>query len=186
MPIPFEEVKRSAVEMKCYDLLWVLGINLDDRNFKETPARLAKLLLYWTNPPELDLKTFKEPHDEMILVRNHEVWGLCPHHMLPVKMLISAAYIPTTHVLGLSKIPRVIDHFARRITLQETAADSIATTLYELVEGSVGAACYIQAEHTCMKARGVRSSGDVITSCVRGVFAEKLECRNEFLSFIRR
>ncbi len=177
---------EDRVESACRHLLWSLGLDLDDRNFKETPERLAKLLLYWTNPPELDLKCFKEVHDEMIMVRNHEVWGLCPHHMLPVKMTISAAYVPTTHVLGLSKIPRVMDHFARRITLQETAADSIATTLFELVEGSAGAACYIQAEHTCMKARGVRSSADVITSCVRGVFAKKLECRNEFLSFIRR
>ncbi len=155
----------------------------------KTPERAAKAMLFLTqgykqNAEEI-LKSamFEESYDEMVLIKDIEIYSLCEHHMLPFFGKAHIAYIPNGHIVGLSKIPRVVDVFARRLQVQERLTHEILECIYNTLKPQ-GVAVVIEASHMCMMMRGVQKQNSVTTtSGFRGQF-EKNETRNEFLRLI--
>ena len=164
-------------------ILQALDVPLEDRNFKDTPQRYANFIkeLFWS--PKPSITTFPEQHDQMVILRGHECWTLCPHHLLPVRFNFAAAYIPRGSVLGVSKLARLFDEVNTMPLMQETVTDLLCEKLYELT-GSMGAGVVMRGEHLCMKMRGIKSPADMVTSKVLGVISSNPQARNEFLQFV--
>lgn len=155
----------------------------------KTPERAAKAMLFLTQGYKQDaveiLKgaMFKESYDDMVIIKDIEIYSLCEHHMLPFFGKAHIAYIPNGYIVGLSKIPRVVDVFARRLQVQERLTHDILECLNETLKPK-GVAVVIEASHMCMMMRGVQKQNSVTTtSGFRGQF-EKIETRNEFLKLI--
>ena len=133
-------------------------------------------------------KTFPCRSGEMIVVRGIRAVGLCPHHMLPVDYRVAAAYVPEDggRVIGLSKLPRIVDLLCRKPVLQETFVGDVADALMN-IEGCRGAACYAEGRHYCMILRGVRQhESETVASALRGIFKEEAPLRAEFLELARK
>jgi GTP cyclohydrolase I len=129
---------------------------------------------------------FKVDYDEMVIVKDIEFYSMCEHHMLPFFGRAHVAYIPNGRVIGLSKIPRLVDVFARRLQVQERLTREVADAIEEAVAPQ-GVGVVIEAEHMCMMMRGVEKQGSTtVTSAMRGVFRSEQQTRNEFLSLVRR
>ena len=155
----------------------------------KTPERAAKAMQFLTQGYEQDGEAilrsamFKEDYSEMVLVKDIELYSLCEHHMLPFFGKAHVAYIPNGHIVGLSKIPRVIDVFARRLQVQERLTDQILHCIDRTLQ-PLGVAVVIEARHMCMMMRGVQKQNSVTTtSAFTGEF-QKVETRSEFLSLI--
>lgn len=155
----------------------------------KTPERAAKAMLFLTQGYKQDAEEillsamFEESYDEMVIVKDIELYSLCEHHMLPFFGKAHIAYIPNGHIVGLSKIPRVVDIFSRRLQVQERLTHEILTCINETLKPR-GVAVVIEAAHMCMMMRGVQKQNSVTTtSGFRGAF-EKIETRNEFLRLI--
>lgn len=153
----------------------------------KTPARVAASLKWLTQGYDLDVAEvvgdaiFEEKHDNMIMVRDIEVYSLCEHHMLPFFGKAHVAYIPNGRIIGLSKLPRIVDVFARRLQVQERMTEEIAQALTDILQPR-GVGVVIEALHLCMMMRGVqKQNSKTITSAVRGVFREDYKTRDEFL-----
>ncbi|ADF52870.1 MULTISPECIES: GTP cyclohydrolase I FolE [Zunongwangia] len=166
-----------------------LGENPDREGVLKTPERAAKAMQFLTQGYELDAEKilkkamFKEDYDEMVVVKNIELYSLCEHHMLPFFGKAHIAYIPNGHIVGLSKLPRVVDVFARRLQVQERLTHDILECLNKTLQPQ-GVAVVIEAQHMCMMMRGVqKQNSTTTTSGFRGQF-EKIETRNEFLKLI--
>ena len=164
-----------------------LGENPDREGVLKTPERAAKAMQFLTQGYELDAEKilkkamFKEDYDEMVVVKNIELYSLCEHHMLPFFGKAHIAYIPNGHIVGLSKLPRVVDVFARRLQVQERLTHDILECLNKTLQPQ-GVAVVIEAQHMCMMMRGVqKQNSTTTTSGFRGQF-EKIETRNEFLN----
>lgn len=171
------------------DILKALGENPAREGLLKTPERVAKSLQYLThgydlNPEEI-LKgaMFKEEYSQMVVVKDIEVYSLCEHHMLPFFGKAHIAYIPDGHIVGLSKIPRVVDAFARRLQVQERLTNEIRDCIHETLK-PLGVAVVIECKHLCMAMRGVQKQNSVTTtSAFTGEFAKE-RTRNEFLRLI--
>lgn len=157
-----------------------------------TPERVENSLRYLTrgyaeNPDSiLNGALFDVEHDEMVIVKDIEVFSLCEHHMIPFFGKCHVAYLPTDKVVGLSKIPRLVDMYARRLQVQERLTLQIAQTLDEKIHPR-GVAVVIEARHLCMIMRGVEKQNSIaVTSSMLGVFKENQNTRNEFLNLIGR
>jgi GTP cyclohydrolase I len=173
------------------DLLRDIGEDRLREGLLETPQRAWEAWKFWTSgynkDPREVLKCFKdgaENVDEMVVQLNVSFWSMCEHHLAPFWGLAHVGYIPNGKIVGLSKIARVIDIFARRLQTQERLtqqiADAFATSLEPLGVGVV-----LQARHSCMESRGIQKAGTVtVTSALRGAFKEKPEARAEFLSLV--
>ena len=155
----------------------------------KTPERAAKAMQYLTHGYDLDPKEiltgalFKEDYSEMVLVKDIEVYSMCEHHILPFFGKAHIAYIPNGQVVGLSKIPRVVDAFARRLQVQERLTDQILNCIEETLK-PLGVAVVIEAAHMCMMMRGVQKQNSVTTtSAFTGEF-KNVETRNEFLTLL--
>jgi len=166
-----------------------LGENPDREGVLKTPERAAKAMQFLTQGYELDAEKilkkamFKEDYDEMVVVKNIELYSLCEHHILPFFGKAHIAYIPNGHIVGLSKLPRVVDVFARRLQVQERLTHDILECLNKTLKPQ-GVAVVIEAQHMCMMMRGVqKQNSTTTTSGFRGQF-EKIETRNEFLKLI--
>ncbi|MDG1573010.1 GTP cyclohydrolase I FolE [Robiginitalea sp. M366] len=166
-----------------------LGEDSEREGLVKTPERAAKAMLFLTQGYRQDaveiLKgaMFRESYSEMVLIKDIEVYSLCEHHMLPFFGKAHVAYIPDGHIVGLSKIPRVVDVFARRLQVQERLTDDILECINNTLKPK-GVAVVIEAAHMCMMMRGVQKQNSVTTtSGFRGQF-EKIETRNEFLKLI--
>ncbi len=173
------------------ELLLRLGEDPEREGLRRTPERVAKALAYLTSGYQADLARllhgalFAVAYDEMVIVRDIEVFSLCEHHLLPFYGHCHVAYIPNGKVIGLSKIPRIVDMFARRLQVQERLTTQIAETLRELVHPQ-GVGVVIEARHLCMRMRGVeKQHSDAVTSAMLGSF-RKQETRNEFLSLLHK
>ena len=164
-------------------MLQGFGVDIRDRNYEGTPARVARMYSELFTPKRNSMAAFPETHDSMIILRGHECVGVCPHHLMPVKLRVYLAYIPSGEVLGLSKLARIIEDRLVGPVLQETFTDSIAHDM-EVSVNPKGVAVVVTGEHGCMQLRGVRTHADVVTSCMRGVFRTKPAARNEFLRLI--
>jgi len=166
-----------------------LGENTNREGLLKTPERAAKAMQYLTHGYDLDpleilqSALFTEDHQQMIVVKDIEVYSMCEHHMLPFFGKAHIAYIPNGKIVGLSKIPRVVDAFARRLQVQERLTDEIKNCIQEALK-PLGVAVVIEAQHMCMQMRGIQKQNSVTTtSSFTGAF-EKDKTRKEFISLI--
>ncbi len=169
-----------------------LGENPDREGLVRTPERVAKayqqLTRGYKEDPEALLRKalFTVTYDEMVIVKDIEMFSLCEHHMLPFFGKVHVAYIPNGKVIGLSKIPRLIEIFSRRLQIQERLTTQIAETIQKTIEPQ-GVGVVIEARHLCMMMRGVeKQHSAAVTSSMLGCFREEQETRTEFLSLIRQ
>ena len=169
------------------ELLVRLGEDPSRQGLVRTPDRVADSLQWLTRgygqtvTEAVGEAIFDEDHHNMVIVKDIEVYSMCEHHMLPFFGKMHVAYIPNGRILGLSKVPRIVEVFARRLQVQERLTDQVATALQEILEPEgVGVVC--EAYHLCMMMRGVqKQNSKTITSAMRGVFLDDLKTREEFL-----
>jgi len=173
------------------DMLTAMGEDPKREGLKETPHRVIKSWRefyggYHQDPKKILSKTFEgEGYDQMVTVKNIELYSMCEHHMLPFHGRAHVAYIPKKRVVGLSKIARLVDCFARRLQIQEKLTGQIADCIGEHLQPK-GVMVVIEAQHMCMTMRGVgKQNSTMITSAIRGAFEES-QVRNEFLQLIGR
>jgi GTP cyclohydrolase I len=183
---------QNALSQSYREILIGLGENPDREGLQDTPVRAAKAMQYLCHGYEQSLEEivngalFASDNDEMIIVDNIELYSLCEHHMLPFIGKAHVAYIPTGKVLGLSKIARLVDMFARRLQIQENLTRQIADAVQQ-VTGAAGVAVVIEAKHMCMMMRGVEKQNSTMnTSVMLGAFRESSNTRQEFLQLIGR
>ena len=167
--------------------LELLGEDPGREVLDRTPARVAKALKFLTSGYATSAEevvgqgVFREEHDNMVMVRDIELYSMCEHHMLPFFGKAHVAYIPNGKIVGLSKIPRIVDVYARRLQVQERLTDQIAEGLCRVLNPS-GVGVVIEAYHLCMMMRGVeKQNSKTITSALRGAFREDPKTRDEFL-----
>lgn len=173
-------------------ILRELGEDTEREGLLKTPERMARSLRYLTRGYHQDVDQvlngalFSVTYDEMVIVKDIEIFSLCEHHLLPFFGRCHVAYVPTDKVIGLSKIPRLVDVFARRLQVQERLTTQIAETLMEKIRPQ-GVAVVIEARHLCMIMRGVEKQNSVaVTSSMLGLFRDCDQTRAEFLRLIRQ
>ena len=173
------------------ELLVRLGEDPERDGLQRTPERMGRAFEYLTKgykeDPEKILRDalFDVSYDEMVIVKDVEVFSLCEHHLLPFYGKVHVAYLPKGKVIGLSKIPRLIDVFARRLQVQERLTTQIAESIQRAIEPQ-GVGVVIEARHLCMMMRGVeKQHSSAVTSSMLGAFRDDQQTRNEFLSLIR-
>ena len=173
------------------ELLLSLGEDPDREGLLRTPERMYKALRFLTkgyqeDPEEiLNDALFTVHYDEMVIVKDIEMFSLCEHHVLPFFGKVHVAYIPNGKVIGLSKVPRLVDVFARRLQVQERLTVQIAEAIQETIH-PLGVAVVVEARHLCMMMRGVeRQHSSTVTSSMLGIFRDNQQTRDEFLALIR-
>lgn len=172
-------------------ILEKIGENINREGLRDTPKRAARAMQYLTEGYNISLEKlvnnaiFESDMDEMILVQNIELYSLCEHHLLPFFGKCHVAYIPQGKVLGLSKIPRIVDMFARRLQIQEQLTKQIAECVLEVTKAS-GVGVIIEAQHLCMMMRGVEKQNSMMkTSMMLGSFRNDQRTRSEFLELVK-
>ena len=173
-------------------VLAAIGEDPAREGLEKTPERVEKSFRFLTQGYAQDIGAlltqalFTVDYDEMVIIKDIDVFSMCEHHLLPFFGRAHVAYLPKGKVIGLSKIPRLVDAFARRLQVQERLTSRIADTLWERL-GPEGVGVVLEATHTCMTMRGVRKPGSVmVTSAVRGTFKARAETRAEFMKLIGR
>lgn len=186
----YNENKIEAVASHYKDILSQLGENPEREGLLKTPERVAKALQYLTHgydlrPDEiLRSAMFEEDYSQMVVVKDIEVYSMCEHHMLPFFGKAHIAYIPNGHIVGLSKIPRVVDAFARRLQVQERLTNEIRDCIQNTLS-PMGVAVVMECRHLCMSMRGVQKQNSVTTtSAFTGTFLSNDKTRAEFLRLI--
>lgn len=187
MPPPSNDESIADLMQK---LLLKIGEDPGRPGLVRTPQRADKALRFLTSGYETDIESivngaiFEEPCDEMVVVKDIEFYSMCEHHLLPFFGTMHVAYLPNNRVIGLSKIPRIVDMFARRLQLQERLTREVADTLQEVLRPKgVGVIC--EARHFCMMMRGVeKQHSGTVTSSMLGGFRERKSTRDEFLSLV--
>jgi GTP cyclohydrolase I len=175
----FEGIIRRQLEL--------IGEDPDREGLLKTPSRVAKAMSWLTRGYELTAREvigdalFAENHENMVMVRDIEMYSMCEHHMLPFFGRVHIAYIPDGKIVGLSKLPRVVEVFARRLQVQERLGEQIADAIAEVLQPR-GVGVVIEAVHLCMMMRGVeKQNSRTITSSLRGLFRDDAKTRSEFL-----
>ena len=182
--VEMENIVRRQLEL--------IGEEPDRDGLLKTPARVAASLAWLTRGYEMTAAAvmgdavFEESHESMILVRDIELYSMCEHHMLPFFGKAHIAYIPAGRIVGLSKLPRIVDVFARRLQVQERLTEQIAEAIEDVLEPR-GVGVVIEAQHLCMMMRGVeKQNSSTITSALRGEFRSCPMTRDEFLRLVHR
>lgn len=172
--------------------LALVGDDPDREGLQKTPERVARAMAFLTagyaqSPADVvGDAIFEEPHRSMVLVRDIELYSLCEHHLLPFFGKCHVAYIPNGRIVGLSKLPRIVDVFARRLQVQERLTEQIADAIDEVLQPD-GVGVVIEAEHLCMMMRGVeKQNSRTLTSALRGSFRDDARTRDEFLRLAHR
>lgn len=186
-----EEVYDPRKESLVRSMLTEIGEDPEREGLRRTPLRVAKAMDFLTSGYSLSAEEilkgaiFKEDVKEMVVVRDIEFYSMCEHHMLPFFGHAHVGYLPNGQVVGLSKVARVVDVFARRLQVQERLTNQVADALMEHL-GAHGVAVVMEASHTCMMMRGVQKQrSTTVSSAMRGTFDENPSTRAEFMSFIR-
>src|SRR5919112_3035035 len=177
-------VALDAAETAAADFLSALGVPLDSESVRDTPRRMAKAYAELFAPRPFDLTTFPndEGYDELVLAQSIPVQSVCEHHLLPFVGVAHVGYLPGERILGLSKLARVVDLFARALQVQERLTTQVAGWLQEHLEPK-GVGVVIEAEHLCMSLRGVQKPGArTVTSALHGLVRDDPRTRQEFLS----
>jgi len=185
-----DEEKIELMESRYRDIITALGEDVEREGLVDTPKRAAKAMHFITQGYRQDLDVlinnavFTSDTDEMVIVRNIELYSLCEHHMLPFIGKAHVAYIPSGKVIGLSKIARIVDYFARRLQIQEVLTKQVAQCVGEAIDAQ-GVGVVIEAQHMCMMMRGVQKQNSIMTtSCMLGNFRSQAQTRDEFLRLI--
>jgi len=185
-------ITSGSFEDLVEEILVRLGENPEREGLKQTPERVRKSLQFltrgYTEDAEALLKgtLFTVTYDEMVIVKDIEMFSLCEHHMLPFFGKVHVAYIPNGKVIGLSKVPRLVELFSRRLQIQERLTTQIAETIQKVIEPQ-GVGVVVEARHLCMMMRGVeKQHSEAVTSSMLGCFRQEQETRTEFLSLIRQ
>jgi GTP cyclohydrolase IA len=188
VPAPSEP---DRLEANVRELIRLVGEDSTRPGLEKTPARVAQSVRYLTSgyrqDPDkvLNGALYEVAYDEMVIVKDIEIFSLCEHHLLPFFGRCHVAYIPSTKVIGLSKIPRLVDVYARRLQIQERLTNQIAHTIMKSIR-PLGVGVVIQARHLCMIMRGVEKQNSLaVTSAMLGVFRTAHRTREEFLSLVR-
>jgi GTP cyclohydrolase I len=183
--------KPDRLEEAVRATLRELGENPKREGLQKTPHRVAESLRFLTSGYHKDVKkvlngaVYSVAYDEMVIVKDIEIFSMCEHHLLPFFGRCHVAYIPTKKVIGLSKIPRLVDVFARRLQIQERLTNQIAETIMETIKPQ-GVGVIIEAKHLCMVMRGVEKQNSVaVTSAMLGAFRDDGQTRAEFLRLVR-
>ncbi|MBV9072754.1 MAG: GTP cyclohydrolase I FolE [Acidobacteria bacterium] len=186
-----EQENELALEKSYREILSRIGEDPERDGLKRTPERTAKAMRFLTrgyreDPAQLLRGAlFEVDYDEMVIVKDIEMFSLCEHHLLPFYGKVHVAYLPKGRVIGLSKIPRLVDAFARRLQVQERLTKQIADAIQDAIE-PLGVGVVIEARHLCMMMRGVeKQHSATVTSSMLGAFRNEHETREEFLSLIR-
>jgi GTP cyclohydrolase I len=174
------------------DILAAIGEDPTRDGLRQTPARVDASLRWLTRGYDMSVEevvgdaVFAESHASMILVRDIEMYSLCEHHMLPFYGQAHVAYVPNGRVVGLSKLPRIVEVFARRLQVQERLTDQIADAVMDVLAPQ-GVGVVIEAAHLCMMMRGVeKQNARTVTSALRGIFRDDARTREEFLDLVSR
>ena len=185
----YDDKATSSISDHYEDILTTLGENPKREGLEKTPERVAKSLQFLLHGYDVDpleimnSALFNEAYDEMVIVKNIEIYSMCEHHMLPFFGKAHIAYIPNGKIVGLSKIPRVVDAFARRLQVQERLTTEIRDCIQDVLQPK-GVAVVIEASHMCMQMRGVQKQNSTTTSSsFTGAF-EKDSTRKEFINLI--
>lgn len=187
----YDEECTEALSGHFKEVLSHIGEDSQREGLLKTPERVAKAMQYLTQGYEQDpskiLKSamFAEEYNEMVIVKDIEFYSLCEHHMLPFFGKCHIAYIPNGHIVGLSKFPRMVDAFARRLQVQERLTDQVRDCLEDTLK-PLGVAVCIEAQHLCMQMRGVQKQNSfTTTSAFSGAFMDNDITRNEFISLVK-
>ena len=183
-------VVRIPFETLVHEMLEQLGEDPQREGLRETPARVEASLKWLTRGYAMAVEDvignaiFHEKHESMICVRDIEIYSMCEHHMLPFYGKAHVAYLPDGRIVGLSKIPRVVEVFARRLQVQERLTDQVADALCAVLK-PLGVGVVIEAYHLCMMMRGVeKQNSKTVTSALRGAFRDDAKTRDEFLRLV--
>jgi|TARA_B100000809_G_scaffold52188_1_gene47479 GTP cyclohydrolase I len=186
-PAKVSDLSAASFEDLVAEIILRLGDNPDREGMRKTPKRVAKSLAFLTegyrkSPQEVvGDALYEQSHQNMVLVKDIEVYSLCEHHLLPFFGKAHIAYIPDGHILGLSKLARLVEVYARRFQVQERMTEQIAQAVWETTKPQ-GVAVVVEAYHLCMMMRGVqKQNSKTITSAMRGAFLEDHRTRDEFL-----
>lgn len=182
---PDREALKAAVEQ----MIEALGLDTKSEGLADTPRRIADMYLelfegLWLDPHEPLSVQFSEAHSEMVILKDIPFYSMCEHHFLPFHGIAHVGYLPAGRIVGLSKLARAVEIYARRPQVQERLTSQIADCLEEVI-GAKGAGVVIEAEHLCMTSRGIRKPGSaMVTSAMRGRFRDDENTRQEFLRLI--
>ena len=185
-----DEKSRAKFENLVKQMLDLLGEDSEREGLVKTPSRVAKAYEFLTsgytqNPKDvLNDALFSSSNNEMVLIKDIEFYSLCEHHLLPIIGRVHVAYIPNGKVVGLSKIPRMVNIFARRLQIQEQMTEQIANAIQDVVK-PLGVGVVVQARHMCVEMRGVEKiNSTTTTSALRGIFIKNANTRKEFFDLI--
>jgi GTP cyclohydrolase I len=184
------KIDEARIEKAVREILSAVGEDLNRDGLKDTPARVARmyseLLAGMREDPGVHLKkVFNENYDEIVLLRDIPFYSVCEHHLMPFIGTAAVAYLPTGKILGVSKLARIVDCFARRLQTQERLTMQIADCLMSNLK-PMGVAVVLEAAHSCMTIRGIKKPGSVmVTSAIKGSFRKDPRSRNEIMSLIR-
>jgi len=185
-----QEARLNRMKGAVRTLLECVGEDPDREGLLATPERYAKAMLFFTKGYQENVRDivngaiFQENHNEMVIVKDIEVFSMCEHHLVPFTGKMHIGYIPKNAVIGISKLPRIAEMFARRLQIQERLTREVANAIMEVLKPQ-GVAVVMESSHLCMVMRGVeKTTSSTITSCVLGCFERKEKTRNEFLSLI--
>jgi GTP cyclohydrolase IA len=184
--------ERPSLAPEIKEILAKLGEDPEREGLARTPQRVDQALKFLTSGYSMDVRKvlngalYEVAYDEMVVVKDIEFFSMCEHHMLPFFGKMHVAYLPRKHVIGLSKIPRIVDVFARRLQIQERLTQEVARTIQEVVDPlGVGVIC--EARHFCMMMRGVeKQHSGAMTSAMLGAFRDRKETRDEFLALVSK
>ena len=185
------DADRDALMRAVTEMITALGLDVHSNGLEETPRRIADMYLevfegLWLDPHEPLSVQFEEGHSEMVILRDVPFYSMCEHHFLPFHGRAHVGYLPDGKIVGLSKLARAVEIYARRPQVQERLTSQIADSLVDVL-GAKGAGVVIEAEHLCMTSRGIRKPGStMVTSAMRGRFRDDQSTREEFLRLIGR
>ncbi len=181
---------KESEEVLVVRLIKMIGEDPNRLGLKNTPKRFINSIKYLTKgykeKPEDILTVFdSESYDQIVLLKDIEIYSLCEHHLLPFWGQAHVAYIPDRKLIGISKLARLVDIYARRLQIQERIGDQVTKDLMNYLQ-PIGAACIIEANHLCMRMRGVQKQNSIlVTSSLKGAFLEKLSAREELMRLIK-
>lgn len=191
MKIRTNQPRHEDLKMAYSNLLEAAGEDILREGLLRTPERAANAFEFFTAGYRQDLKSitsdaiFDEDHDEIVMVKDIEMFSLCEHHLVPFMGRVSIGYLPRKKILGLSKLARIVEMFSRRLQVQERLTKQIAQAMIDAIEPA-GVGVVIEAQHMCMVMRGVQKINSMtVTSCMMGEFRENVKTREEFLSLIK-